>query len=91
MSKDVMTKSPDSAMNEKKKKRTSYRELFQQGIFAGIGWAIGVTIGFVMISIVLVFVLRNLGGMPIVGSWIASVVESTQEQLARRTPLIIPQ
>jgi len=63
-------------------------EHFKDGIIIGIGWAIGVTIGFVIISTTLLFVLRNLGGLPLVGRFFASVVEATQEQLLRRTPFI---
>lgn len=65
-----------------------YNELFKEGIMAGIGWAIGATIGFVLVSTVLVVVLRQLGGLPLVGKWIASIVEVTQQQLIKRTPLI---
>lgn len=67
-----------------------YNELLKEGFMAGIGWSFGVTVGFVIISSVLVLVLRSLGGLPLIGSWIATVVEATQSQLIRRT-LIIPQ
>ncbi len=63
-------------------------KLFGEGFVAGMGWAFGVTIGFVMISTVLVVVLQLLGGLPLIGTFIASIVESTQEQLLKRTPLI---
>ena len=62
--------------------------LLREGFVRGIGWAFGVTIGFVIISTLLVFALRGLGGLPRIGGMIASVVEATQEQLSRRTPLI---
>lgn len=62
-------------------------ELIKEGFYAGIGWAFGVTVGFVLISILIVFILRNLGGLPVIGSWIADVVEETQNQLLRRTPV----
>ena len=67
-----------------------YNELFKEGVIAGVGWAVGVTIGFVLISSVLVLVLRQLGGLPLIGEWIASILEETQSQLLKRTP-IIPQ
>ena len=65
-----------------------YNELLKEGFFAGLGWAFGVTIGFVILSTLLVVFLKFLGGLPVMGGWIASVVEATQEQLLRRTPLI---
>jgi len=61
--------------------------LFKEGFISGLGWAFGVTIGFVIISTILVIILRNLGGLPIVGNWIASIIEATQKQLTRRAPL----
>lgn len=64
-----------------------YNELLKEGFFAGVGWAFGVTVGFVLISTIVVFVLRQLGGLPLVGVWIASIVEETQSQLLRRTPV----
>jgi hypothetical protein len=65
-----------------------YNELLKEGFFAGLGWAFGVTIGFVILSTLLVIFLKFLGGLPLVGSGIASVVEATQQQLIKRTPLI---
>ena len=62
-------------------------QLFKEGLIRGIGWAFGVTIGFVIISIILVFVLKSLGGLPVIGGWIASIVETTLAQLAKRTPV----
>jgi len=62
-------------------------ELLKDGFFAGIGWAFGVTVGFVLVSSLIVLILRNLGGLPLIGSWIARVVEETQNQLIRRTPV----
>ena len=58
------------------------------GLVRGIGWAFGVTIGFVLVSTILVFLLRSLGGLPLVGNWMASIVEATQASLLKRTPII---
>jgi hypothetical protein len=65
-------------------------QFFKEGVIRGIGWAFGVTIGFVIISTILVLVLRSLGGLPVIGGWVASIVEATLSQLARRTP-VFPQ
>lgn len=65
-------------------------QFFKEGFNRGIGWAFGVTIGFVIISIILVLVLRSLGGLPVIGGWVASIVEATLSQLAKRTP-VFPQ
>ena len=59
-----------------------------RGIFAGVGWALGVTIGFALISTILVLITKSLGGLPSIGDFFASVVDSTQESLLKRNPLI---
>jgi hypothetical protein len=64
-----------------------YNELLKEGFFAGLGWAFGVTIGFVLISTIVVAVLKSLGGVPLIGAWFASIVEATLQQLSTRTPV----
>jgi len=65
-----------------------YNELLKEGFFAGIGWALGVTVGFVIISSLLVIILNLLGGLPLIGSWTANIIEETQLQLLKRNPII---
>lgn len=67
--------------------KDSYMSIFKHSIVSGVGWSFGVTFGFILISTILVFGFRKLGGLPVVGSWIASVVEVTQIQLESRTPV----
>jgi hypothetical protein len=62
--------------------------LLRDGFIRGIGWAFGVTLGFVIVSTLLVFIFKALGGLPLIGIWIASIVEATQAQLLKRTPFI---
>ena len=68
-------------------KKDSYWVVFKHSIVSGIGWSLGVTIGFLLLSSVIVYGLRQLGGLPLVGTWIANVVEVTQSQLESRTPV----
>ena len=65
-----------------------YNELLKEGIIAGFGWAIGVTIGFVFVSTVIVVILNALGGLPFIGKFFASVVQETQSQLLKRSPIV---
>lgn len=58
---------------------------FFDGIIRGIGWSFGATIGFAIISTLLVVILSNLGGLPVVGKWLADIVEVTLKQLATRS------
>jgi len=59
---------------------------FKDGLIGGIGWAFGVTIGFVIVSIFVFSVLQWAGGIPVIGGWVADIVEATQEQLVKRNP-----
>ena len=63
-------------------------EDFKKGFVQGLGWSFGITIGFVLVSFILVLILQALGGLPLIGKWIASIVEETQLQLLKRGPLI---
>ncbi len=61
---------------------------FKDGFFQGFGWSFGATIGFVIVSTILVIVLQSLGGLPLIGKWIAGIVQETQAQLSRRNPIL---
>ena len=67
---------------------SSKRELFKRGFYSGIGWAFGATIGFAIVSTILVVILRQAGGIPFIGNLIAKIVEATLAQLSERTPII---
>lgn len=58
------------------------------GFVRGIGWAFGVTLGFVLVSTVVVYIFRALGGLPLIGDFIATVVEETNKQLLQKTPVL---
>ena len=62
-------------------------ELFRRGLIAGIGWTFGATLGFVIVSTIVIAIFRSLGGLPVIGSFIANIVEETQTQMIRRNPI----
>jgi len=68
----------------------SKRELAKRGFYSGVGWAFGATFGFALVSTILVVILRQFGGIPLIGSFFANIVEATLKQLTTRTP-IFPQ
>jgi ABC-type thiamin/hydroxymethylpyrimidine transport system permease subunit len=55
-----------------------------------MGWAFGVTIGFAIISAILAAFLSQVNGTPIVGNFIASIVEAIIKSLSIRS-LTLPQ
>ncbi|OGM13675.1 hypothetical protein A3A76_02730 [Candidatus Woesebacteria bacterium RIFCSPLOWO2_01_FULL_39_23] len=61
---------------------------FKEGFFQGLGWSFGATVGFVLVSIILFLVVKALGGLPLIGKWIADIVAETNIQLLRRNPWI---
>lgn len=61
------------------------KKLIRSGFYSGIGWSAGVTIGFALISTILVFLLGRLGGVPLIGGFFANIVEETQGQLSTRS------
>ena len=60
---------------------------FKDGFVHGLGWSFGVTIGFVLVSTLLVFALQTLGGLPVLGDRIAEVVHATEDSLSKRSLL----
>lgn len=66
----------------------SYFKTFKRSIIGGIGWAIGVTFGFALISILIVGLFDKAGGVPLVGNWIAQVVDETLQNLQNRNPYL---
>ncbi|MCS7092330.1 MAG: DUF5665 domain-containing protein [Patescibacteria group bacterium] len=60
-------------------------KLIKEGFFAGIGWAIGVTVGFAIVSTIIVYSLQLAGGIPFVGKFFARIVESTIINLEHRS------
>jgi hypothetical protein len=71
-------------------KPMSKLELLKRGFYSGVGWSFGATLGFALVSTILIVILRQLGGIPLIGSFFATIVEATLKQLSIRTP-IFPQ
>ena len=67
--------------------KNDYYKIFKEGVIRGLAWSFGATIGFVLVSTIFVFVLRKAGGLPLIGNFVASIVEATTDQLIKRTPL----
>lgn len=61
-------------------------QLMKEGIYSGIGWAVGATLGFAIVSTIVVFAFNMLGGLPLIGEFAANVVKETQVQLGARNP-----
>jgi len=64
------------------------REIVFKNFLGGIAWAAGASAGFAILAMVMGFVLNKLGGLPVIGSFLASLVEVTQTALRSRGILI---
>lgn len=65
----------------------SARTLIREGFLRGTGWALGATFGFFVVITLLGFILRLLGGLPVVGEWFAALIEVTNQALETRQAL----
>ena len=61
---------------------------FKDGLIHGVGWAFGVTLGFILVSALIWFIVNRLGGIPFVANQLAPLLESASESTYTRTPTI---
>lgn len=66
--------------------KSDLKQIAKEGIVRGIFWAVGVTIGFAFVSIVLLFVVSPFMRLPVIGQFIADIVYETQLNLQQRSP-----
>lgn len=52
-----------------------------EGLWKGIGWSLGVTVGFALVSSLIIFAFSRAGGLPVVGGFFANIVNATQTSL----------
>lgn len=62
--------------------------LFFTNFIGGIGWVLGMTVGVSLLALILSQVLTALGGLPIIGNWIAQIINVTQQALVKHSPSI---
>jgi len=67
--------------------KEKYSRMFFKSFLSGIFWAMGATIGFALLLTLLSFVLKWLGGLPLVGQFFANLVEVTNKALEARQNL----
>lgn len=59
-------------------------DILYKNFLAGMSWAVGVSVGFTLLLLLVGFLMNRLGGLPIVGKFLASLVEVTQVALKNR-------
>lgn len=53
----------------------------------GIAWALGTTVGFAIIIVLITFVFNALGGLPLIGGFIANIIDAINKVLEGRRAL----
>jgi len=71
---------PLTQINLQEKKRI----IFIKNLIAGLGWMIGATLAFTLFITLLSFILKWLGGLPIVGNFFANLIQTTNQALEAR-------
>jgi len=63
------------------KKAKHNPSFFLKGFLAGLGWAVGATLGFAIFVTLLSMILNLLGGLPYIGSVLADIIHFTNQAL----------
>lgn len=71
-------------MEPKDRIHQSLKKMLHYNFLGGIAWGLGATIGFAFVITVLTFLLNQIGGIPLVGEWIANIVAATNRSLEAR-------
>ena len=64
--------------------KISLKRSFIQGLVTGVGWGLGATVGIVILLWALGWIFSFLGGLPVIGNFLADVIAATQEALKLR-------
>lgn len=62
----------------------SLKKTFIINFFGGIATAFGATVGFAIVIWLLTFIFGHLGGLPLIGSFFATIVSETNNALQSR-------
>lgn len=66
----------------------SVRRIFFVNFIGGIGWVLGMTLGVSLLVLITSSIISSLGGLPIIGGWIAKIIAVTQQALSKHNPSI---
>lgn len=57
------------------------KTIFIKNFIGGLGWMTGATFGFALLITFLSLTMRWLGGLPIIGNFVANLIEATNQAL----------
>lgn len=73
----LQAKSPNNVRVNDEQHRLSYNRAFFLNLVGGIGWALGMTVGFALLVSLISLVFSYLGGLPLIGNFFASIINHT--------------
>lgn len=68
--------------------QTKYHRAFLLNFVAGIGWALGMSVGFALLVYLITSILSALGGIPLIGTFFADIINTTLEALSTKSPVL---
>jgi hypothetical protein len=51
-------------------------KMYARSFFSGIAYGLGTTIGVALVLAMLVYILRYIGGLPVIGDWLRGVSQA---------------
>ena len=73
----LQAKSPNNVRVNDEQHRLSYNRAFFLNLVGGIGWALGMTVGFALLVSLISLIFSYLGGLPLIGNFFASIINHT--------------
>ena len=73
----LQAKSQNNVRVNDEQHKLSYNRAFFLNLVGGIGWALGMTVGFAILVSLISLIFSYLGGLPLIGSFFASIIDQT--------------
>lgn len=64
--------------------RNKGKKYFFKGFMTGLGWSVGITLGFAFVSSIAVYLLSGLKTAPVIGDFVANIIVETDTSLANK-------
>lgn len=61
-----------------------FKTTFLHNFIGGVAWGLGLTVGLALVTYILSLSVSAFGGLPLVGDFIANIVNSTLEALKNK-------
>ena len=73
----LQAKSPNNVRVNDDQHKLSYSRAFFLNLVGGVGWALGMTVGFTLLVSLISLIFSYLGGLPLIGNFLAAIINHT--------------